>query len=39
MAAGARPILVGGSGLYIQSVIDEIDFPATDPAVRGATAG
>ncbi len=32
---GRTPILTGGSGLYIQSVIDDIDFPATDPAVRG----
>lgn len=34
LAAGRTPILVGGSGLYIQSVIDEIDFPGTDPAIR-----
>ncbi len=34
LAAGRTPILVGGSGLYIQSVIDEIDFPGTDPATR-----
>jgi tRNA dimethylallyltransferase len=33
------PILVGGSGLYIQSVVDEIDFPATDPVVRGRLEG
>lgn len=33
-ARGAVPILVGGSGLYIQSVIDEIEFPGTDPLVR-----
>ncbi len=33
---GRTPILAGGSGLYIQSVIDDIDFPATDPLVRGA---
>ncbi len=32
---GRTPILVGGSGLYIQSVIDDMDFPATDPVVRG----
>jgi tRNA dimethylallyltransferase len=32
---GRTPILVGGSGLYIQAVVDEIDFPATDPQVRG----
>ncbi len=31
---GRTPILTGGSGLYIQSVIDDIRFPATDPAVR-----
>ena len=36
---GRTPILVGGSGLYIQSVIDDIDFPATDPAVRGRLEG
>ncbi|MEO7126218.1 MAG: tRNA (adenosine(37)-N6)-dimethylallyltransferase MiaA [Nakamurella sp.] len=28
------PILVGGSGLYMQAVIDDIAFPATDSAVR-----
>lgn len=31
---GRTPLLVGGSGLYIQSVVDDIAFPATDPAVR-----
>jgi tRNA dimethylallyltransferase len=34
LAAGRTPILVGGSGLYVQAVIDEIAFPGTDPAVR-----
>ena len=34
LARGGTPILTGGSGLYIQSVVDEIDFPATDPEVR-----
>lgn len=34
LAAGITPVLVGGSGLYIQAVIDEIDFPGTDPQVR-----
>ena len=38
-ARGRTPVLVGGSGLYIQSVIDEIDFPATDPAVRERLQG
>ncbi|MCW2683527.1 MAG: tRNA delta(2)-isopentenylpyrophosphate transferase [Blastococcus sp.] len=32
--AGVVPILVGGSGLYIRAVLDELDFPGTDPAVR-----
>jgi len=36
---GRTPILVGGSGLYIQSVVDEITFPATDPAVRARFEG
>ena len=33
---GRTPILVGGSGLYISAVIDAIEFPGTDPAVRAA---
>jgi tRNA dimethylallyltransferase len=31
---GAVPIIVGGSMMYIQSLLDEWAFPATDPAVR-----
>jgi len=31
---GAVPVLVGGSMMYIQSLLDEWAFPATDPAVR-----
>lgn len=31
---GAVPIVVGGSMLYIQSLLDEWSFPATDPKVR-----
>ncbi|MEP6561819.1 MAG: tRNA (adenosine(37)-N6)-dimethylallyltransferase MiaA [Nakamurella sp.] len=31
---GRTPILVGGSGLYIQAVVDRIEFPATDPVIR-----
>ena len=34
-ARGRLPLLVGGSGLYIRAVIDELEFPGTDPAVRG----
>ncbi len=33
-ARGALPIIVGGSMLYIQSLLDEWSFPATDSAVR-----
>lgn len=33
-AAGAVPIIVGGSMMYIQSLLDEWKFPATDRAVR-----
>lgn len=33
--AGKVPILTGGSGLYVQAVLDDLEFPGTDPAVRG----
>lgn len=33
-ARGAVPVIVGGSMLYIQSLLDEWAFPATDPSVR-----
>ena len=33
-ARGAVPIIVGGSMLYIQSLLDDWAFPATDPQVR-----
>ena len=33
-AAGVVPLLVGGSGLYVRAVLDELDFPGTDPDVR-----
>ncbi|KAA0023349.1 tRNA (adenosine(37)-N6)-dimethylallyltransferase MiaA [Antrihabitans cavernicola] len=32
---GAVPVIVGGSMMYIQSLLDEWNFPATDPDVRG----
>ena len=31
---GARPLLAGGSGLYYRAVVDQLDFPPTDPSVR-----
>ncbi len=33
-ARGAVPVIVGGSMLYIQSLLDQWSFPATDPQVR-----
>jgi len=31
---GKNVIVVGGTGLYIKSILDELNFPDTDPAVR-----
>ena len=31
---GAIPLLVGGSGLYVSSVLYEFEFPGTDPETR-----
>jgi tRNA dimethylallyltransferase len=33
-ARGARPVLVGGSGLYVRAALDRLVFPGTAPAVR-----
>lgn len=33
-AAGRVPVLVGGSGLYVDAVLGGFDFPGTDPALR-----
>jgi tRNA dimethylallyltransferase len=38
-ARGAVPIVVGGSMMYIQSLLDEWAFPATDPDVRAKWEG
>jgi tRNA dimethylallyltransferase len=34
VARGSWPILVGGSGLYVSSVIYDFRFPGTDPEIR-----
>jgi tRNA dimethylallyltransferase len=34
LARGRVPLLVGGSGLYVQAVLEEFRFPGTDPALR-----
>ncbi len=39
LARGHTPLLVGGSGLYLQAVVDDLAFPATDPAIRAALEG
>jgi tRNA dimethylallyltransferase len=31
-------VLVGGSGLYVQAVVDELEFPGTDPDLRAELA-
>jgi tRNA dimethylallyltransferase len=33
-ARGRTPVLVGGSGLYVRAVLEEFDFPGTDPELR-----
>ncbi len=33
-ARGRVPLVVGGSGLYVQAVLDDLRFPGTDPALR-----
>ncbi|MET0801981.1 MAG: tRNA (adenosine(37)-N6)-dimethylallyltransferase MiaA [Actinomycetota bacterium] len=33
-ARGARPLLVGGSGLYYRALVDDLLFPGEDPKVR-----
>ena len=38
-ARGRIPVLVGGSGLYIRAVLDNLDFPGTDPGLRGRLEG
>ena len=31
---GPRPLLAGGSGLYLRAVVDDLEFPGTEPEVR-----
>nr|WP_205650078.1 tRNA (adenosine(37)-N6)-dimethylallyltransferase MiaA [Actinoplanes solisilvae] len=33
-ARGRVPLLVGGSGLYVRAVLEEFEFPGTDPGIR-----
>jgi tRNA dimethylallyltransferase len=33
---GVPPVVVGGSGLYVRAVLDRMEFPGTDAALRAA---
>jgi tRNA dimethylallyltransferase len=33
------PVLVGGSGLYVRAVLDDFEFPGTDPTLRARLEG
>jgi tRNA dimethylallyltransferase len=34
LAAGKSVVVVGGTGLYIKAILDDLNFPDTDPVVR-----
>ena len=34
LARGRVPLVVGGSGLYVRAVLDDLRFPGTDPRLR-----
>lgn len=34
LSRGRTPVLVGGSGLYVRAVVDDLEFPGTSPDVR-----
>jgi tRNA dimethylallyltransferase len=34
LARGRVPLVVGGSGLYVRAVLDDLEFPGTDPRLR-----
>ncbi|MHC1560223.1 tRNA (adenosine(37)-N6)-dimethylallyltransferase MiaA [Actinomycetospora sp. C-140] len=36
---GRVPLVVGGSGLYVQALLDDLDFPGTDPTLRARLDG
>jgi tRNA dimethylallyltransferase len=35
---GVLPVVVGGSALYVRAIVDDFDFPGTDPALRAELA-
>jgi tRNA dimethylallyltransferase len=34
LARGTVPVVVGGSGLYISALLDDLEFPGTEPVIR-----
>jgi tRNA dimethylallyltransferase len=34
LAAGRVPVIVGGSGLYVSALLDDLEFPGTSPDIR-----
>jgi tRNA dimethylallyltransferase len=34
LVAGTVPVIVGGSGLYVSALVDDLDFPGTEPEIR-----
>ncbi|MPY97192.1 MAG: tRNA (adenosine(37)-N6)-dimethylallyltransferase MiaA [Actinophytocola sp.] len=38
LADGTVPVICGGSGLYVQAIVDDLRFPGTDPEVRARLA-
>jgi tRNA dimethylallyltransferase len=38
-ARGKIPVVVGGSGLYVRAVLDNLDFPGTEPRLRDRLEG
>ena len=36
LADGRSVVVVGGSGLYVRALLDDLDFPGTDPDIRAA---
>jgi tRNA dimethylallyltransferase len=34
LAAGRVPVVVGGSGLYVSALLDDLEFPGTSPEIR-----
>lgn len=39
LAARRVPIVVGGSGLYVRALLDDLEFPGTDPGIRARLEG